>query len=228
MADDTLAGTGRLLVVEGPDGSGKTTLVAQLADHLRRAGHVVHMMREPGGTGLSEVIRTLVKGTFRDPSAPESDSSPPLIGARAEALLFAAARAQLVDEVIRPTLARGEIVLLDRYRLSSAVYQGIGRGLGAAEINRLTDFAVPRLTPDLTICLQVSSGTAASRRAARSRREAEAPDRIESEGSEFLETVRRGYEQLAAEDASAVTISAEGDPNTVFHAALTQLRTLGL
>src|SRR6188472_216096 len=113
---------GRLITVEGVDGAGKTTVAAALAGALRERGHDVELLREPGGVELSERIRALVK----DPAL--------RVGARAEALLYAAARAQLVDERVAPALATGTWVVLDRFVDSSLAYQGAGRGLGVDEI----------------------------------------------------------------------------------------------
>ena len=133
---------GRLITIEGIDGAGKTTLAAGLERQL--AGHGVDavLMREPGGVEASERVRELVK----DPSV--------RIGARAEALLYAAARAQLVEEALLPVLESGRWVVLDRFVDSSLAYQGAGRGLGIEEIARLNEFGTGGLEPDRTILLE--------------------------------------------------------------------------
>ena len=134
---------GRLITIEGLDGSGKTTLAAGLLDAVRAAGHGAELLREPGGVEVSERLRALVK----DPAL--------TVGARAEALIYAAARAQLVEEALRPLLAGGTWVLLDRFVDSSLAYQGGGRGLGVAEVAELNRFATRDLTPDRTLYLRV-------------------------------------------------------------------------
>ena len=162
---------------EGLDGSGKTTQVERLRALLEAEGHEVVTAREPGGTELGEQVRTLVL---------HGDEMTPW----AEALLYAAARAELVAEVIRPALARGADVLLDRYVDSSVVYQGIARGLGLAEVLQLNLLAVDGLIPDRTFVLAIDSDRALERVGAR-------PDRIERAGAQFHADVAAGYEQLA-------------------------------
>lgn len=162
---------------EGLDGSGKTTQVERLRALLEADGHEVVTAREPGGTELGEQVRTLVL---------HGDEMTPW----AEALLYAAARAELVAEVIRPALARGADVLLDRYVDSSVVYQGIARGLGFAEVLQLNLLAVDGLIPDRTFVLAIDSDRALERVGAR-------PDRIERAGAQFHADVAAGYEQLA-------------------------------
>ncbi len=162
---------------EGLDGSGKTTQVERLRAWLEAEGHEVVTAREPGGTELGEQVRTLVL---------HGDEMTPW----AEALLYAAARAELVAEVIRPALGRGADVLLDRYFDSSVVYQGIARGLGFDEVLQLNLRAVGGLVPDRTFVLAIDSGRSLERVGAR-------PDRIERAGATFHADVAAGYEQLA-------------------------------
>ena len=126
---------GKLITIEGIDGAGKTTLARGLAAALRARGIEVELLREPGGVRAAELIRGLVT----DPDL--------AVGARTEALLYAAARAQLVDEELQPLLARGVCVLLDRFVDSSLAYQGAGRGLGLAAVREINDFATGGLTP---------------------------------------------------------------------------------
>ena len=162
---------------EGLDGSGKTTQVERVRAALEAEGREVVTAREPGGTELGEQIRTLVlHGGEMTPWA--------------EALLYAAARAELVAEVIEPALARGADVLLDRYFDSSVVYQGIGRGLGRDEVLQLNLLAVGGVVPDRTFVLAVEPDRSLGR-------VGERPDRIEREDSGFHERVAAGYEELA-------------------------------
>ena len=162
---------------EGLDGSGKTTQVERLRAALEAEGREVVTAREPGGTELGEQIRTLVlHGGEMTPWA--------------EALLYAAARAELVAEVVEPALARGADVLLDRYFDSSVVYQGIGRGLGRDEVLQLNLLAVGGVVPDRTFVLAVDADRSLGR-------VGERPDRIEREDADFHERVAAGYEELA-------------------------------
>ena len=162
---------------EGVDGSGKSTQARLLAGALREEGREVVATREPGGTGLGERIRELL--LHGDGAAPW-----------AEAALFAAARAQLADQVIRPALARGADVVCDRYLDSSLAYQGIGRGLGVDRVLELNLLAVGGLLPDRTFLLELPVSEAARRRGADS-------DRLEAEGLEFAERVGIAYRELA-------------------------------
>ena len=143
--------TGRLITVEGLDGAGKTTLVAGLTRELAARGRELLVLREPGGVELSERIRELVKD-------PELN-----VDARAEALLYAAARAQLVAEQLEPLLASGEWVLLDRFVDSSLAYQGAGRGLGVERIRSLNELATGGLTPDRTLLLRIDPAVGRAR-----------------------------------------------------------------
>ena len=163
---------------EGLDGSGKSTQVERLRDALAVPGHEVVTAREPGGTALGEQLRELV--LHGDEMAPW-----------AEALLYAAARAELVAEVIRPALERGADVLVDRYLDSSVAYQGVGRGLGLDEVLGLNLLAVGGLLPDRTFVLAVDPARALARVGGR-------PDRIERADAVFHARVAGGYAQLAA------------------------------
>jgi len=163
---------------EGLDGSGKTTQVERLRSALEADGREVVTAREPGGTALGEQLRSLVlHGGEMTPWA--------------EALLYAAARAELVAEVVEPALARGADVLLDRYFDSSVAYQGIGRGLGLHEVLELNLLAVRGRIPDRTFVLAVDPARSLERVGGR-------PDRIEREGAAFHARVAAGYEELAA------------------------------
>jgi dTMP kinase len=191
-----------LITVEGLDGAGKTTLITALAEHL---GAIV--LREPGGVEVSERIRELVA----DPALQ--------VDARAEALLYAAARAQLVAEKLRPLLDAGETVLLDRFVDSSLAYQGGGRALGVDEIRALNAFGTGGLTPDRTLLLRIDPQRGLARIAGRE------ADRLESAGGEFFARVAQTYDELAAaEPGRFVVLDATQPPDTVLHAALDALR----
>jgi dTMP kinase len=200
---------GRLITVEGVDGAGKTTVAAALAGALRERGHDVELLREPGGVELSERIRALVK----DPAL--------RVGARAEALLYAAARAQLVEERLEPLLDAGRWVLLDRFVDSSLAYQGAGRGLGVEEIRRLNAFATGGRVPDRTLLLRIEPAAALARAAGRG----EAADRLEGEGLAFFAAIAEAYDELAAADPLRwAVIDATQPPDAVLRACLTAVR----
>jgi len=172
---------GRLITIEGIDGAGKTTLAAGLLDHLRGSGIEIELLREPGGVVVAERIRTLVK----DPAL--------TIGARAETLLYAAARAQLVEEALLPVLERGTWVLLDRFVDSSLAYQGAGRGLGVELVRAINEFGTGGLTPDRTLLLEIDPALGRERQGNR----LEGFDRLELEQEGFFETIAAAYSALA-------------------------------
>jgi dTMP kinase len=186
---------GRLITIEGLDGAGKSTLATALRDELAR-DRPVTLLREPGGVALSERIRELVKDpTLRcDPSA--------------EALLYAAARAQLVDELLEPLLAGGTWVLLDRFVDSSLAYQGAGRGLGVERIAALNAFATGGLRPDRTLLLRVDPAIGRARQRGRD----EAPDRLEREAEAFFTTIAAAYDELAARDPQRIRVLDAASP----------------
>jgi dTMP kinase len=198
---------GRLITVEGLDGAGKTTVVGGLAAALRERGRDVVVLREPGGVDVSERIRALVKD-------PALDVHP-----RTEALLYAAARAQLVSERLEPLLADGRWVLLDRFVDSSLAYQGAGRGLGIEAVREVNRFGTGGLQPDRTLLLRVEPATGAARQAGRG-----APDRLERSGDEFFAAVAAAYDDLAAAEPGRVrSIDASLPPEEVLAAALRAL-----
>lgn len=169
---------GLFITFEGLDGCGKTTQMDLLAEALRDRGYVVLVTREPGGTALGERVRDLLL-----------DPRHHGMSARAEALLYAAARAQLVEQVIRPALEDGQIVLCDRYLDSSLAYQGYGRHLGTDDIVTLNVWATQGLFPDLTLFLDLDDSLRSTRLAA-------VPDRLEAEDDEFHKRVAEGYRSL--------------------------------
>jgi dTMP kinase len=194
-----------LITIEGIDGAGKTTLAASLRDALARRGLDVHLLREPGGVEASERVRELVK----DPAV--------RIGARAEALLYAAARAQLVEEAVQPLLDAGSWVLLDRFVDSSLAYQGAGRHLGVDQVRAINRFATGDLDPDRTLLLELEPALARERSHAR----LEGLDRLESEADDFFSRTDSAYRELAAADPSRIrVIDAGAPPDAVLEAAL--------
>jgi dTMP kinase len=202
---------GRLITIEGIDGAGKTTLAAALAAALRDRGIAVTLLREPGGVAAAERIRTLVQ----DPALQ--------VGARAEALLYAAARAQLVEEALAPALARGEWVLLDRFVDSSLAYQGAGRALGIEAVRAINAFATGDLVPDRTLLLRIDPALGRTRQGDRG----EEPDRLEREADAFFAAIAAGYDALAAAEPERIrAIDAGKAPAEVTAAALTALADL--
>ncbi|MGH2915822.1 MAG: dTMP kinase [Solirubrobacteraceae bacterium] len=204
---------GKLITIEGIDGAGKSTLAAALADALATRGTRATLLREPGGVPAAELIRKLVK----DPQA--------TIGDRAEALLYAAARAQLVEQALAPLLAAGELVLLDRFVDSSLAYQGAGRELGIGAVRAINEFATGGLAPDRTLLLALDPATARAR--SRSRCGDAPADRLERAGEEFFERIASAYERLAgAEPGRFAIIDAARDPGAVLADALAALDDL--
>ncbi|MGP3999647.1 dTMP kinase [Streptomyces sp. 8N706] len=192
------AATGFFLVLEGGDGAGKSTQVEALAQWIRAKGHEVVVTREPGATAIGKRLRSILL-----------DVSSGGISHRAEALLYAADRAEHVDSVVRPALARGAVVISDRYIDSSVAYQGAGRDLSPTEVARISRWATDGLVPHLTVLLDVSPETARERFT-------EAPDRLESEPPEFHARVRAGFLTLAAADpARYLVVDAGQEPEAV-------------
>lgn len=196
---------GCFLVVEGPEGSGKTTLGAALAKRMREIGIEPVTVREPGGTPAAEHIRK----AFLDPASRFEPQS--------ELLFVVAARANLVHEVIRPALKAGSVVLSDRYDLSTAAYQGAGRGLDPAVVEFVNRCATGGLRPDLTLVLDVSAPVGMARQAAAGKSQ----DRMEREGAAFHERVSRAYREAAG--PGIVHLDATGPASEVLEAAWMQL-----
>jgi dTMP kinase len=202
---------GRLVTIEGLDGAGKTTLAAALVAALAARGVQAVPLREPGGVELSERVRALVK----DPAL--------RVGGPAEALLYAAARAQLVEERVRPLLDEGSWVLLDRFVDSSLAYQGAARGLGVDRVRELNLFATGGLVPDRTLLLALDPAAGRARLAGRG----EAPDRLEAEDAAFFARVAAAYAELAREEPERIrVIDAAGAETDVLAAALAALEDL--
>lgn len=175
---------GRLVSFEGPEGSGKSTQISRLAAHFQKSHKEVITTREPGGTEIGEQIRNIIVHNSKGDE----------MCAETELLLFTAARAQLVREVIAPALLRGAIVLSDRFLDSSTVYQGIARNLAADPVSQINRFAVGNVMPDLTVVLDVPEEVSLARL---KRRASDLPDRMERENVDFYKKVREGYLLLA-------------------------------
>ena len=191
---------GLFLVFEGVDGSGTTTQAEHLCMFLEGRGHEVVRTREPGGTPLSERIRHLVL----DPSWKETSFL-------TELFLYAASRAQHVEELVAPALQRGSIVVCDRFTASSVAYQSFGRGLDRNLVEKVNEMAVGSWIPDMTLFLRISGEEALRRRA----RRAEQIDRLEEAGQRLQERVALGYDAVFKEDPNAVVVDAHPDPDDI-------------
>ena len=198
---------------EGVDGSGKTTQIGRLADWLREQGKEVLLTREPGGTTVGDQIRAIL----HDPVYTDLQD-------RTEFLLYAASRAQLVSQVVRPALARGVTVIADRYIDSTFAYQGYGRALDLAVLRQITHFATNGLLPDCTVYLDSDPANALARRR-RAADEGAEWTRLDAESMVFHERVRAGYEQLiAAEPARFIRINANDPIETIQASIRTALK----
>jgi dTMP kinase len=197
---------GLLVVLEGAEGVGKTTQVRHLAARIEQGGRPVTVVREPGGTPAGDEIRRVLL------------DAPLHITPRAEALLFMASRAQLVEELVRPALRQGAVVLTDRFFLSTYAYQVSGRGLDESSVTETNRFATGGLVPDLTVLLDLPDGEGVRRAAARGE-----PDRLERSGDEFHRRVTRAFREFASPDWQArhpecgplELVSGEGTPQDV-------------
>lgn len=186
---------GCFITFEGTEGCGKSTHIKKLARRLEAEGHTVRTLREPGGTESGESIRQLLK------------HGPEELTAEAELLLMNASRAQLVREVIRPAIAAGEIVLCDRFYDSTTVYQGTGRGLNAAQVQRVIEFAAGETRPDLTLLLKIPLKISEERRARRAE-----TDRFEQADRTFFERIEAGYTALAAAEPDRIRVIQADQP----------------
>jgi dTMP kinase len=203
------AADGVFIAFEGGDGAGKSTQVALLAEALRARGRVVTVTRQPGGTALGAAIRDLVL---------HGDHVSP----RAEALLFAADKAHHVDQLVKPALARGEVVITDRYTDSSVAYQGAGRELGADEVHDLQMWAVGGLVPDLTVVVDIAPEEGRRRRG-------EVHDRLESEEDAFHASIRHHFLAMAAGHPERYLVVDGAEPPETMHAlVLDRLERMGL
>ncbi len=194
---------GKLISFEGSEGSGKSTQIIRLAEHFQKIGREVVATREPGGTEIGEQIRNIIVHNSRgDEMCPET-----------ELLLFTAARAQVVREVIAPALSRGAIVVSDRFLDSSTVYQGIARNLAPGPVNEINRFAVGNVMPDLTIVIDVPTEIGLKRIRQRA---SDLPDRMERENITFYNKVREGYLLLAKQwPDRVIVIDGTATPDAV-------------
>lgn len=207
---------GLFVSLEGPDGCGKTTQAQALGRALREQGKKVLFTREPGGTALGEVIRDILLSYCHTN-----------MSARAEMLLYAASRAQHVEEVILPHLLQGTFVICDRFVDSSLVYQGIGLGLPLPDVYSVNLVAVQGCLPDLTVVFKVSVASACARLQGKQTETASGPDRIEARGMEYITKVAAGYSQLAAMfPERVVDVDAERDPSSITHDIIEKIHAL--
>jgi len=203
---------GCFITFEGTEGCGKSTHIKKLARRLEAEGHTVRTLREPGGTESGESIRQLLK------------HGPEELTAEAELLLMNASRAQLVREVIRPAIAAGEIVLCDRFYDSTTVYQGTGRGLNAAQVQRVIEFAAGETRPDLTLLLKIPVKISEERRVRRAE-----TDRFEQADRTFFERIEAGYTALAAAEPDRIRVIQADQPldsvaATIWHVVSERLK----
>ena len=197
---------GKFITFEGGEGCGKSTQALRLGDALQARGIDVLLTREPGGTFLAESIRHLIKDQRDDPPCD-----------RCELLLFLAARAQLVHNVIRPALDAGTWVVCDRFSDSTLAYQGYGRGLPLETVDETNAFACDGLEPDLTLLLAVSPETATARCRRREATTRTAADRIECAGDAFHARLREGFEAIARSNPHRIkTVDANGTVDEVW------------
>jgi len=212
---DSMGQAGLFITFEGSEGCGKSTQIRHLSQFLRSLEREVVMLREPGATPIGESIRNLL----------QYDASASAMTPEAELFLFAASRAQLVREVIRPALARGAVVLCDRFLDSTTVYQGVARALDSGEVSRINDVAVGGTLPDLTLLLDLDAAEGRRRAAARAATTTGPADRMEQEQESFYEAVREGYLKLAAEQSGRfVVVDASSDEEGVESAIRKVLR----
>jgi dTMP kinase len=195
------------ITFEGPDGSGKTTQVAPLAEFLTQLGYQVLITREPGGTAIGDQIRQVL-----------SDLKNTGMHPRSETLLFLAARAQLVEQVIKPHLAEGHIVLCDRYADSTMAYQGYGHQNDLDQISSLINFATGGLKPDLTLLLDVGAEAGLKRKA-----EGDEWNRLDAYSLEFHQRVRQGYAELASAEPERWFVIDADQPEDRVQGAIRQV-----
>ena len=194
------------ITLEGPEGSGKTSQIPPLAAYLRQEGYNVLTLREPGGTEISEQVREVLMNLRNTAMHP-----------RTEILLFLAARAQLVEEVIRPALAGGKIILCDRYADSTLAYQGYGHGVDLGVLRSLLDFATGGLWPDLTLLLDIETAAGLNRK-----QNGGEWNRLDAYTQAFHQRVRQGYLELARSEPQRWQIIAADQPFEMVQSALRQ------
>lgn len=198
---------GILIALEGPDGSGKSTQIKMLAKYLEEKGHKVLVTREPGGTKISEKIRKIIL-----------DNDNKEMCSISEALLYAASRAQLVEEVLKPALDNGEIILCDRFVYSSIVYQGIARGIGEDKVKYINDIALNGMKPDLTIMINISYEEGLNRKMNQKKL-----DRLENCGDDFHKKVYDGYQHLSKTTENIVIVDGNRDLEVVYNEIVNEI-----
>lgn len=203
---------GLFITFEGMDGSGKTTQRGRLASRVRASGRSVLETAEPGGTRIGAQIRRILLDAHNQELSPS-----------AELLLYFASRAQNVDEAIRPALARGEVVLADRFTDSSLVYQGVGRGLGADNVLALDRIACRGLKPDLTLLIDIDPETSLARAHSRNRAGSGDETRMDEQSLEFHRKVHAAYLQLAEAEPSRIKLIPGCAPPDEIEAAIWDL-----
>lgn len=193
------------ITLEGPDGSGKTSQVQPLADHLRSRGYTVFSTREPGGTGIGDQVREILMAMRNTKMNP-----------RTETLLFCSARAQLVAEVIRPHLEKGEVVISDRYADSTLAYQGYGHGNDLDQLRQVLAFATGGLIPDLILLLDIDAKEGLSRRKSGGGEW----NRMDDYQLELHQRVRKGYLELAAADSGRWVVIDASQPGDMVQSSI--------
>lgn len=192
---------GIFIVLEGPDGSGKSTMANMIGEYYKEKGRDIVFTREPGGTPISEKIRDIIL-----------DNNNIEMSYTTEALLYAAARAQHVSEKIVPWLEQGKVVISERYVYSSLVYQGIGRKLGVDKVKMINDFATNSLKPDLVLFFDIDPEKALNRKLSN-----ESGDRLENEKLSFHQSVYKGYKELIKHYDEIIPINADKSVNELFN-----------
>lgn len=198
------------ITFEGPDGSGKTSQLNMLEPFLKDMGLDVIRTREPGGTEIGDQIRSVIMDMKNKSMHP-----------RSEILLFCASRAQLVEELIRPSLAAGKIILCDRYADSTMAYQGYGHGLDRDSLNSLLNFATGGLKPDLTLLFDISAETGLRRRLTNH----DEWNRMDDYALQFHERVRNGYLEMAAKDPARWVVINADRPKEIIHQEVVSIIT---
>lgn len=200
--------SGIFITFEGPDGSGKSTVMEELSNYLRNSNIKYLFSREPGGTEIGEDIRNIILDNKNTNMSP-----------RTEALLYAASRSQHVFEKIEPALKEGKVVLCERFVLSSLVYQGIGRGLGVEEVKAINDFGTNGLKPDLVLFFDIDPVVSLNRK-----KDGNKIDRLEMEGVEFHRKVYNGYLQLLKKyPGNTIIVDANKSKDEVFNQVISNV-----
>lgn len=196
------------ITFEGPDGSGKSTIIQKVYDYLIENNYDVIKTREPGGSPIAEKIRNLILDTENTE-----------MGYRTEALLYAASRAQHVEETILPALNENKIVLCDRFLISSLAYQGVGRNLGIENVRKINEFAINGVFPDFVLFFDADPITTLKRKSS-----LDTADRLEKEGNNFHERVYNGYKEILNSEKNIEIIDATQSVEDVFNQCIKVLK----